>query len=86
MTKQIQHTDTCTFCGHWAESHAVIVSGVRCRVVVTGLSHGGVIGLPWTESCECRQFMVGEFVPPKTEDEITMDALAAHLAQKDGAS
>lgn len=58
MTRQIQHDDRCAFCGHAAEQHSKVMSGVLCRYSESGVSTRGVSGLPWSRHCPCRQFMV----------------------------
>lgn len=49
---------TCPGCEHPLSQHFKDVTGVvRCLYSRHGLSDRGVIGIPWTEHCDCADYV-----------------------------
>ena len=67
----------CKGCGHEIDRHFKNVRGVvRCAVAEHGHSTRGIIGIPYTKSCDCADWKVPEKKPTRTgtvyDDEIAL--------------
>lgn len=50
--------EVCTACDHDIDLHYTSVRGVVvCRATQSGVSDHGIVGMPWTRSCDCRNYV-----------------------------
>lgn len=52
-----EHIDICIACGHSLGDHVQSVDGkVRCWHVDSGISDSGILGMPWSQRCDCLDY------------------------------
>jgi len=61
--------EVCVGCGHSIGRHySDPLNVVRCMVIESGVSHGGVSGMPWSKDCPCANYALPK--PPKLKREL----------------
>lgn len=63
-------SEVCSGCGHTLSKHYEAVDGsVYCLVSWSGVSDRGIIGVPWTRECDCKNYVSAQVESKKKEED-----------------